>query len=148
MGQEKRGKAQRRDLASMVRGLKAGFTAGMGLRLVEARNGRVRVAMPYHERLSQFAGLVHGGAIATLADTTAGVASMLLLPPGQRAVTSELKINYVGNVTQGVLEAEAKLLHYGKQTLVWEVRVTDKASKRLLAITLTTFFIVGKDIKA
>ena len=73
---------------------------------------------------------------------------MLLLPAGQRAVTSELKINYVGNVTDGVLQAEAKLLHYGSRTLVWEVKVTEAKTRQLLAVTLTTFYIVEAAIKA
>jgi uncharacterized protein (TIGR00369 family) len=136
------------DEASLRRALKTGFTAGMGLSLVSAKRGSLKMAMAYQPGLSQPAGLVHGGAIATLADTAAGAASMLLLPRGQMAVTSELKINYVGNITKGVLVAEARLLHYGKRTLVWEVRVNEKGSKQLVAITLTTFFIVESNIKA
>ena len=136
------------DEARVSRALKARFTAGMGLSLVSAKRGFLKLAMAHQASLSQPAGLVHGGAIATLADTAAGAASMLLLPKGQMAVTSELKINYVGNVSKGVLIAEARLLHYGKRTLVWEVRVKDKGSEQLIAITLTTFFIVESNIKA
>jgi uncharacterized protein (TIGR00369 family) len=148
MAAAKKGQGAAWDVASVRRALSSGFTAGMGLSLVSAKQGSLKLAMAYSPSLSQPAGLVHGGAIATLADTVAGAASMLLLPKGQMAVTSELKINYVGNVTKGVLIAEARLLHYGKRTLVWEVRVTDKGSKQLLAITLTTFFIVESNIKA
>jgi len=136
------------DQARLRRALKSGFTAGMGLILGPARRGYLKLSMAYKPSLSQPAGLVHGGAIATLADTAAGAASMLLLPQGQMAVTSELKINYVGNIQKGVLVAEARLLHYGKRTLVWEVRVKEKGSQQLVAITLTTFFIVESNIKA
>jgi uncharacterized protein (TIGR00369 family) len=136
------------DARQLKRAFASGFTSGMKLKLVSARKGRLVLAMAHAPELVQPFGLIHGGAIATLADTAAGAASWMLLPEGQSAVTSELKINYVGNITKGVLEAEAILIHYGRRTLVWEVKVREAKTRALVAITLTTFFILTDPNKA
>jgi 1,4-dihydroxy-2-naphthoyl-CoA hydrolase len=111
------------------------------LRLVKVSRGRVVMRMPWSRPASQMAGLLHGGAITTLADTSAAVGTFFLLPPGSSTVTSEMKVNFISNITKGAALAESKILHRGRLTMVWETKVRDEKSKKLLAVATGTFFI-------
>lgn len=117
------------------------------LRTMDLRPGYVRMRMPWSRAASQMAGLLHGGALVTLADTCAAVGTLHLLPRGFSTVTSELKVNFISNIRQGVAVAEAKLLHRGRLTFVWEVKIKDQASRRLLAAASGTFFVFSNGQK-
>jgi 1,4-dihydroxy-2-naphthoyl-CoA hydrolase len=110
------------------------------LKLVKLQKGRVLMRMPWSRAASQMAGLLHGGAITTLADTAAAVGVFYLLPPGSSTVTSEMKVNFISNITSGAALAEAKILHQGRLTMVWETKVRDEKSRKLLAVATGTFF--------
>ena len=111
------------------------------LKTLAVKKGFVRMRMPWSRPASQMAGLLHGGALTTLADTCAAVGTLSLLPKGFGTVTSELKINFIANIRKGAALAEAKLLHQGRQTMVWEVKVYEEGTKRLLAAASGTFFV-------
>lgn len=83
--------------------------------------------------------MVHGGAIATLADFALGWAIRSTLPPGTRLATVELKINYI-RAGQGDLEARARVVHRGRSLAVLEADVTD-SSGALVARVLSTFAV-------
>ncbi len=112
------------------------------LSVVKIGHGRAVLRMPWSLPASQMAGLLHGGAIATLADTAAAVGTLSILPLGWRTVTGELKLNFISNITQGAAIAEAKLLHRGRLTMVWEIKVKEEKTKKLLAAASGTFFIL------
>lgn len=113
------------------------------LKLKTLQIGRKKVVMrmPWSMPASQMAGLLHGGALCTLADTCAAVGTLNLLPPGYGTVTSELKINFFSNIKKGAALAEARLLHKGRLTMVWEVKIYDEGSRKLLAAASGTFFV-------
>ena len=113
------------------------------LKLKVLKVGRVRVLMrlPWSRQASQMAGLLHGGALTTLADTCAAVGTLALLPEGSNTVTSELKVNFISNIKSGAAVAEARLLHRGRLTMVWEVKVRQEKTRKLLAACMGTFFV-------
>ena len=111
------------------------------LKTLAVRKGFVRMRMPWSRSASQMAGLLHGGALTTLADTCAAVGTLSLIPEGHATVTSELKINFIANIHRGAAIAEARLLHKGRQTMVWEVKIYEEGKKRLLAAASGTFFV-------
>ena len=111
------------------------------LKLVKAERGRVLMRMPWSRAASQMAGLLHGGALTTLADTAAAVGTFFLLPAGSATVTSEMKVNFISNIKAGAALAEAKLLHSGRLTMVWETKVREEKTKKLLAVATGTFFV-------
>ncbi len=82
-------------------------------------------------------GMLHGGLIATLADTAMGL-SMLTLD--FRGVTLELNINYLAPVQIGAkLTAQGHVLHAGSNTLVAEASIQNE-EKMLVAKSRGTFF--------
>ena len=115
----------------------------LGLKVLSRRKGYVRMRLPWSRQVSQMAGFLHGGAIFTLADTAAAVGILKMLPQGWTTVTGELKINFIGNIKAGAAVAEAVCLHWGRKTTVWEVKVYEEGKKRLLAVTMGTFFLLS-----
>ena len=114
------------------------------LKLLIARRGFVRLRMPWSRAASQAADALHGGAVVALADTCAAIGTVNLLPEGYTTVTSELKINFIANITSGAAVAEARLLHRGRVTMVWEVKIFEERTRRLLAAASMTFIVLEK----
>jgi uncharacterized protein (TIGR00369 family) len=72
-----------------------------------------------------------------LADTVAGIGAHVNAPPANPSVTVELKINLVRAARDGVVHADARPLHRGRTTSVWETRLTDDTGS-LIAVALST----------
>jgi acyl-CoA thioesterase len=87
----------------------------------------------------------HGGFAATLIDSALGSAVMTKVPAGTGYGTIELKVNYVRklDVTTGVLQARATVLHSGRTMLTAECKVVDTAGV-LYAHGSGTFLVYPK----
>lgn len=120
------------------------LTSVLKLKTLVVRRNFVRMRMPWSRAASQAADALHGGAVVALADTCAAIGTLNLLPDGYTTVTSELKINFIGNIKAGAALAEARLLHRGRLTMVWEVKVVEEGTKRLLAAASMTFVLLER----
>ena len=123
------------------RGIKGTFTEVLGMRLLELKPGYVRGELPVRDSLKQSYGFLHGGAIATFADSLVGTGTGRLLAPGQTMTTIEFKVNFMAPVKDGIVRGEATALHRGRRTMVWEVRITD-GEDRLVALMSTAVMIL------
>lgn len=88
-------------------------------------------------------GVVHGGVLATLIDSTMGSLINRSLPSGQFAVTTELKVNYIRPGKGETLRSQASILHRGQTLIVCQGSVYDERD-RLLAHATGTFIHLGK----
>ncbi|MGD2100755.1 MAG: PaaI family thioesterase [Acidimicrobiia bacterium] len=106
----------------------------LGFDLVELDEGLARMRceiQPFHAAPN---GFLHAGSVISLADTAAGYGCVGNLPDGGSGFTTiELKANFVGTTLDGVMEAEARLVHGGRTTQVWDVEVTVEATGQSLA---------------
>lgn len=68
-------------------------------------------------------GVVHGGVLASIADSACAVAGISLVFPSSYATTINLQLSYLKPVSQGILRAEGKCLRAGKSLLFSEARV-------------------------
>ena len=118
-----------------------------GFQLEAAEPGRAVVLLRVRSKHRQVHGVVHGGILAALADTAAGVACYMLLPRGTRLATIEMKINYLEPVEKGTILAEARVLRKGRTTAVAECDVRE-TSGLLVAKALLTFSIGSRERKA
>lgn len=113
------------------------FALLLGMRLTKLENGFARVRLPYHEKLLQPFGRVHGGAIYSMADYALGWAGYSVVEPMEEVTTIEMKMNYIATIHDGVLIAEAKVIHCGSRTILVNVDVrTNK--KKLIAKAIGT----------
>lgn len=117
------------------------FNGHVGIELVGAAYGFAKLRLPIRCEILNFTGVVHGGAVCTLADVTAGIASHVSYPFGTEIVTVEIKVNFLAALRKGNLLSEAKPLHIGSRTSVWEIRVTHD-SGRPVAFALGTYMVV------
>jgi uncharacterized protein (TIGR00369 family) len=111
-----------------------------GFQLAKAEHGRAVFRMPVLDLHKQVHRVVHGGVVATLADTAGGFASFLAAPPGSRVATIEMKINFLEAVADGEIKADARVLRAGRTTIVVDCDVTDQDG-RLVAKALMTFSV-------
>jgi uncharacterized protein (TIGR00369 family) len=79
-----------------------------------------------------------------LADTACGYGCMLSLPEGAVGFTTiELKTNFLRTAQEGTLQCEARLVHGGRTTQVWDATVTDPRAKPMALFRCTQLLLRG-----
>ena len=112
----------------------------LGMEIMEIKEGESKIQMPFKQGLTHPYRIVHGGAIASLADSSVAMALISLVEPKDRIATIEFKINFFAPVSKGNLEAQAKIIHKGSKTAVGEVEVKNEEGK-LVAKVIATYSI-------
>jgi len=122
--------------------LKGLFAEVLGVRFIEVTPDRVTAELTVRDDLCTVPGIMHGGAIMAFADTLGGVATSLNLQPGAGTTTIESKTNFLAAArTDQTIRGECVPLHRGKQTLVWQTRVT--VDGRLVALVTQTQIVLA-----
>lgn len=116
------------------------FREMVGLQPVSAKDGTAVLRLAAHENVANARGVVHGGAICTLADSSIGTALRSALKPGDMVATIEIKVNFIAP-GQGDLEARAKMLHIGGSSAVGETEIYAENGTKLVAKALATFYV-------
>jgi uncharacterized protein (TIGR00369 family) len=113
----------------------AGF---LGIRLTRAAKERVELDLEWRAELCTAAGVMHGGALMSLADTAGALCAFLNLPEGAAGTTTvESKTNLLAAVRGGTLVASATPLHVGSRLVVVETELR-RDDGRLAAKTTQT----------
>jgi acyl-CoA thioesterase len=112
----------------------------MGMEVIEAGEGHSRLKLPVKKEFRNVYGATHGGAIATLLDSCCSIAAGTLLEPREAAVTLNQRINYISNPREGILYAEGRAVHKGRNTGVGLAEVRDDKGN-LVAVGIATIFI-------
>lgn len=112
----------------------------LGLTLVRVEAGLVEVELRDSAGVYNRAGVIAGGAIGALIDSAIVQAALTRLGEGDRAVTIEMKVNYLAPARGGRLIARGALLHLGGTTAVAEAKVTDERGN-MVAVGLGTIAV-------
>ena len=118
-----------------------GLFAYLGIEFVEVTPDRVVARLKVSEKLMTVGGTIHGGTLMAFADSIGAAGTVANLAEGQRTATLESKTNFIAGCREGTVQAEARPIHKGKRTHVWETRITDESGK-LLSITTQTQMIL------
>jgi len=118
-----------------------GLITHLGIEFVEVTPDRVLARLKVTDKLTTVGGTLHGGTLMAFADTIGAAGTAANLAEGQRTATLESKTNFISGCRSGTVQAEAKPIHKGKRTHVWETRITDEAGK-LLSVTTQTQMIL------
>ena len=95
--------------------------------------------MPVNPRVHQPDGVLHGGATVALAETVGSFAAELLFNLKDVFVRGiEISANHVKSVKAGFVFAKAKVVHKGRTTQIFDIRVTDEADNLISLCKLTT----------
>lgn len=114
----------------------------LGIEITKIEKGKVIATMPVDERTRQPFGLLHGGASVALAETVASVGAYELVDKEVEAVAGqEINANHVRPKTEGVVTAVGTVLHQGKSTQVWDIKITDEED-RLVCVSRCTMAVI------
>lgn len=101
-------------------------------------------SMPVNSRVHQPMGLLHGGATVALAESVGSAASFHFLDHDQQEVRGlEISANHVRSIKEGIVKATARILHKGRTTVLWEIKIEDEKD-RLISICKLTCIILTK----
>ncbi len=124
--------------------LKNTLMESLGIEITLLEKGHVVATMPVDERTRQPFGLLHGGASVALAETAASVGAFELIDQEtEAAVGLEINANHIRGVKEGIITANATVLHQGKSTMVWDVKITDEQDN-LICVSRCTMAVIKR----
>jgi 1,4-dihydroxy-2-naphthoyl-CoA hydrolase len=116
----------------------------LGITFIPGEPGSLSATMPVDARTHQPMGLLHGGATAALAESLGSMGSAMLVDPATKAVVGvEINANHLKAVRSGTVTATGTLLHQGRTTHVWDIRVRN-AEGELVAVCRLTNVVIDK----
>lgn len=125
--------------------LNAGNLLGhLGIEFIAIDSDSLTARMPVDHRTTQPFGLLHGGASVALAESVGSVASFLALRDSSKTTVGlEINANHLRPVTSGFVYGVARPLHLGRNTQVWEIRISDD-DVRLVCVARLTVAVVPR----
>ncbi|MEI6360664.1 MAG: PaaI family thioesterase [Actinomycetes bacterium] len=108
----------------------------MGVRLSEARSGRVAATMPVEGNTQPY-GLLNGGASAVLAETLGSIAGAIHAGPDHAVVGLDINCTHHRGVREGVVTAVATPISEGRTIASYEIRITDEDGRPVATARLT-----------
>lgn len=115
----------------------------LGLVITEVSEGLVTGELPLRPALLAPNGYLHAGTIVAFADTLSGYGCIAHLPAGaENFTTLELKSNFLNTAREGMLYGEARAVHLGRTTQVWDAVVTHGEKRRKLALFRCTQLVL------
>ena len=114
---------------------KSTLMGNLGIQYTYASRDRIEATMPVDHRNRQPFGILHGGATLALAETVAGLGSMLLCRPDEIVVGMQVSGNHISSAHEGdTVRAVATIVHKGRSSHVWNVDVFTSTNKLVSSI--------------
>ncbi len=110
----------------------APFERLLHMDIVEAAEGKATLTMPFLIDLAQGGGLMHGGALVSLADTAVAMAVKSVIPPHSHFAAVSLKSEFLYPVKEGIVTARAWVLSQEGRSVVGEATVCDESERSVL----------------
>lgn len=105
----------------------------------------ITATMPINSRVHQPMGLLHGGATVALAESVGSMASHLFVDTTKFEVRGiEINANHLKSKKEGVISATARIIHKGRTTHLWEIRIVDEEEKLISICKLTNIILPKK----
>ncbi len=119
-----------------------GFDALYGLTVTAMSDSEVAAEVPVRDELLQPAGLVHGGVLASIAESITSMATWYAVhDDGYVAQGLSNQTSFLRPILDGTIHAVGKLRHRGRTTWVWEVEISDDDEQRLCALVRMTIAV-------
>ena len=114
----------------------------LGIQYTYASDERVEATMPVDYRTRQPFGILHGGATLALAETVAGLGSMIICEPDEIVVGMHVSGNHISSAHEGdTVRAVATIVHKGRSSHVWNVDVFTSTNKLVSSIRVVNSVI-------
>ncbi len=116
----------------------------LGIVFTKFKTNSIHATMPVNSKTCQPNGWLHGGASLAFAESLAGAGSYLLIDREKYNVFGlQISGNHISSVDHGAIKGDAQLIHKGKTTHIWEVKISGKYNK-LISVVRVTNIIVDK----
>ena len=113
-------------LAQLNEAGREGFPGLVGVEVDSVAGGVASARLPLRAQHLAPNGYLHAAAVIALAVTACGYGCILSLPEGGLGFTTiELKTNFLRSVQAGTISCEARLVHGGRTTQLWDATVSD-----------------------
>lgn len=104
----------------------------------------LKAKMPVNSNVHQPLGQLHGGATAALAESVGSAASNFFIDRENQFVNGiQISVNHLKSKREGIVFATATIIHKGKTTHLWEVKIVDEEG-RLISVAKMTNIILSK----
>lgn len=114
----------------------------LGIEYLIVEPGYIKAKMPVDERTRQPYGILHGGASVALAETIGSIGSAVLVADKKADVRGAgITANHVKSVKSGWVYAEARTIHVGQNTHIWDIQIKDEAGDLVSTARLTNFIL-------
>lgn len=114
---------------------KHALMGNLGIQYTYVSQDRVEATMPVDHRTRQPFGILHGGATLALAETVAGLGSMVLCQPDEFVVGMQVSGNHISSAHEGdTVRAVATIVHQGRSSHVWNVDVFTSTNKLVSSV--------------
>ncbi len=111
----------------------------LSIEFIEIGDNYLIARMPVNERVYQPDGVLHGGAMVALGESTGSAAAIVFMDAAKYSVRGiEISANHVKGIRDGYVYAKAQPLHLGRTTQVWDIKITNEDDNLISAIKLTT----------
>jgi 1,4-dihydroxy-2-naphthoyl-CoA hydrolase len=124
-----------------MRPLERTLDGTLGLEVLEIGDEVVRGRLPVGDRTVQAYGIVHGGALMSIAESLTSVGTARgVYEEGKIAMGQEMNASFLRPISAGHVNAVARLRRRGRTAWNWEVEVTDDEG-RLCALMRATIAV-------
>lgn len=107
----------------------------LGMDWETVRRGLVRGRFTVAKHHMAPNGFLHAASVITLADSACGYGCSVSLPEGASGFTTlELKTNFISTAREGVVACEARLVHGGRTTQLWDAEVRHQDTGKIMAL--------------
>ena len=114
----------------------------LGIQYTYASDERVEATMPVDYRTRQPFGILHGGATLALAETVAGLGSMIICKPDEIVVGMQVSGNHISSAHEGdTVRAVGTILHKGRSSHIWNVDVFTSTNKLVSSVRVVNSVI-------
>ena len=121
----------------------APFERLLHITIAQAEDGHATLTMPFLIDFAQGGGLLHGGALVSLADTAVVMAIKSLLPPQTHFATIALETKFLYPVRQGIVTARARVENRSGRILEGKATLYDETERPVIDFSST--FKIAKD---
>ena len=115
----------------------------LGIELISVAEGLLIAELKVREELLAPNGYLHAATVVGLADTMCGYGCISHLPEGAKGFTTiELKSNHLGTALDGTIYVEARPVHLGRTTQVWDAVVKHRETAKTIALFRCTQMVL------
>jgi 1,4-dihydroxy-2-naphthoyl-CoA hydrolase len=120
------------------------FAASIGVEITAVDKSEAVGTLAWAAERTTAGGVMHGGALMTLADSVGAVCAFLNLPPGTTTSTTSSSTVFVRGVRSGTVTATARPLHAGRSSIAVVTELRDDEGRLVAQVTQTQAVLAAR----